>query len=175
MGRSIVLKFVSVVVDGWFVLLMVGLCCRVECSEGRKLKVRHGVPPQHENSFSVTLRNRYDKSHRASSCRTLNCYAIPSTLPTFLLSIHSVALPLLSVILIRRTTIAMSGRLNKAQAIVQHILQLMPLPRRCPPGATRTSGGPLFVGISGPQGIGNNDKLANSSVIYATSIDCTVH
>ncbi|KAG9062811.1 hypothetical protein KI688_005117 [Linnemannia hyalina] len=48
----------------------------------------------------------------------------------------------------------MSGQLNKAQAIVQHILKLMPLPRRCPPGATRTSGGPLFVGISGPQGIG---------------------
>ncbi|KAG0075044.1 hypothetical protein BGZ90_010244 [Linnemannia elongata] len=48
----------------------------------------------------------------------------------------------------------MSGRMSKAQAIVQHILQLMPLPRRCSPGTTRTSGGPLFVGISGPQGIG---------------------
>ncbi|KAF8948796.1 hypothetical protein BGZ47_002378 [Haplosporangium gracile] len=48
----------------------------------------------------------------------------------------------------------MSGRLSKAQAIVQHILKLIPLPRRCPPGAKRTSGGALFVGISGPQGIG---------------------
>ncbi|KAG0217696.1 hypothetical protein BGX33_009837 [Mortierella sp. NVP41] len=48
----------------------------------------------------------------------------------------------------------MTGQLNKAQTIVQHILRLMPLPRRCPPGATRTTGGPLFVGISGPQGIG---------------------
>ncbi|KAG0289968.1 hypothetical protein BGZ96_006541 [Linnemannia gamsii] len=48
----------------------------------------------------------------------------------------------------------MSERLQKAQAIVQHILKLLPLPRRCPPGARRTLGGPLFVGISGPQGIG---------------------
>lgn len=69
----------------------------------------------------------------------------------------------------------MSGRLNKAQAIVQHILKLMPLPRRCPPGATRTSGGPLFVGISGPQGIGNNDKLVFGPVIYAISINCAVN
>ncbi|KAF9119433.1 hypothetical protein BGW39_000314 [Mortierella sp. 14UC] len=30
----------------------------------------------------------------------------------------------------------------------------MPLPRRCPPGGNRAAGGPLFVGISGPQGIG---------------------
>ncbi|KAF9930058.1 hypothetical protein FBU30_000895 [Linnemannia zychae] len=48
----------------------------------------------------------------------------------------------------------MSGQLNKAQTIVQHILKLLPLPRRCPPGGKRTAGGPLFVGISGPQGIG---------------------
>ncbi|KAK3836236.1 MAG: P-loop containing nucleoside triphosphate hydrolase protein [Linnemannia gamsii] len=48
----------------------------------------------------------------------------------------------------------MSGQLNKAQTIVQHILRLLPLPRRCPPGGKRVAGGPLFVGISGPQGIG---------------------
>ncbi|KAI1314852.1 hypothetical protein EDD11_001628 [Mortierella claussenii] len=48
----------------------------------------------------------------------------------------------------------MSARLEKTQAIVQHILRHIPLPRRCPLGVEHAASKPLIVGLSGPQGIG---------------------
>ncbi|KAF9360704.1 hypothetical protein BGX34_007608 [Mortierella sp. NVP85] len=47
----------------------------------------------------------------------------------------------------------MSSRLDKVQPIVSHILRHIPLPRRLS-GAEYAASKPLFVGISGPQGIG---------------------
>ncbi|KAF9896813.1 hypothetical protein BX616_006711 [Lobosporangium transversale] len=48
----------------------------------------------------------------------------------------------------------MSTRLDKTQVIVQHILRHLTLPRRFPPGVEHSTTKPLFVGLSGPQGIG---------------------
>ncbi|KAF9958298.1 hypothetical protein BGZ72_000610 [Mortierella alpina] len=53
----------------------------------------------------------------------------------------------------------MTTRLDKAQAIVQHILRHLSSPRRGSQGADLATAKPLFVGISGPQGIG---KLMDS-------------
>ncbi|KAI9239502.1 MAG: P-loop containing nucleoside triphosphate hydrolase protein [Podila humilis] len=44
--------------------------------------------------------------------------------------------------------------LDKTQAIVQHILRHIPLPRRCTPDSKYSLTKPLVVGLSGPQGIG---------------------
>ncbi|KAG0024052.1 hypothetical protein BGZ82_010594 [Podila clonocystis] len=44
--------------------------------------------------------------------------------------------------------------LDKTQAIVQHILRHIPLPRRCAPDSMYSLTKPLVVGLSGPQGIG---------------------
>ncbi|KAF9196631.1 hypothetical protein BGZ50_008576 [Haplosporangium sp. Z 11] len=51
-------------------------------------------------------------------------------------------------------SLSMHRRLEKTQAIVNHILAHVSSPRRFPPGAEHTALKPLFVGISGPQGIG---------------------
>ncbi|KAF9937021.1 hypothetical protein BGZ65_001882 [Modicella reniformis] len=49
----------------------------------------------------------------------------------------------------------MSSRLDKTQPIIHHVLRHLPLPRRPPPaGVEHVASKPLFVGISGPQGIG---------------------
>jgi len=60
-------------------------------------------------------------------------------------------------------------QLDKAQAIVQHILRHVASPRRVPPGlSVAPATKPLVVGISGPQGIGEKPALrpaeARSSV-----------
>ncbi|KAF9360989.1 hypothetical protein BGX26_006755 [Mortierella sp. AD094] len=55
----------------------------------------------------------------------------------------------------------MSVRMDKTQAIVKHILRHLSSPRRFPPGVERTSSKPLFVGISGPQGIGKTTLTNN--------------
>ncbi|KAG0203908.1 hypothetical protein BGX28_003960 [Mortierella sp. GBA30] len=63
---------------------------------------------------------------------------------------------------------AMAARLDKAQAIVQHILRHISSPRLCPRGAEVTADKPLFVGISGPQGIGKT-TITNKLVATLSS------
>ncbi|KAF8980549.1 hypothetical protein BGZ46_004032 [Entomortierella lignicola] len=55
----------------------------------------------------------------------------------------------------------MSVRMDKTQAIVQHILRHLSSPRRSPLGIEYASSKPLFVGISGPQGIGKTTLTNN--------------